>query len=333
VKEGAHRVTSLLRTMLLTTFFLELAGLLLLYPIFLRRADAPGAAWFDALFHSISAFCNAGFSTFSNSLESYSSSPLLVATICFLIFCGGIGFSAVYEMLRWLHNRLRRNKRIDRLSLHTMTVIQTSGLLIVFGFFAVLLGADWSGRGAGDVFLSSLFQSITPRTAGFNTIPLASIAPWCLTLIMILMFIGGAPGGTAGGVKVSTVALLFHSSRSLLKGRRHVEIRRRTIAQQTIMSAFVISGLAVAYLAVAVVALVWAEPNLPFFDLLFEAISAFGTVGLSLGVTDQLSPWGKMIIMITMYIGRVGPLTVFLALMRKRDEALYEYPAGSIIVS
>ncbi|MBN2325694.1 MAG: Trk family potassium uptake protein, partial [Candidatus Omnitrophica bacterium] len=132
---------------------------------------------------------------------------------------------------------------------------------------------------------------------------------------------------------VSTIALLFHSSRSLLKGRSNVEIGHRTIAQQAIMSAFVISGLAVAYVAVAVVALVWAEPNIPFFDLLFEAISAFGTVGLSLGVTNQLSPWGKIIIMITMYIGRVGPLTVFLALMRRRDEALYEYPAGSIVVS
>ncbi|MBN2326749.1 MAG: hypothetical protein JXR73_06315, partial [Candidatus Omnitrophica bacterium] len=202
VKEGSQRVTSLLRTMLLTTFFLEMAGTLLLYPEFLHSADASGEAWFDALFHSISAFCNAGFSTFSNSLESYSSSPLLIAVICFLIFCGGIGFSAVYEIFRWLRSRLWRHKRTARLSLHTVTVLQVSGVLIAFGFLAVLLGADWTGRGAGDVFLSSLFQSITPRTAGFNTIPLASIAPWCLILIMILMFIGGAPGGTAGGVKV-----------------------------------------------------------------------------------------------------------------------------------
>lgn len=331
-KEGEQRVTSLLRTMLIATLILEIIGTLLLIPGFYSATDSPQTAVFNAAFHAVSAFCNAGFSTFSTNLETFSSSPLVVITICFLIVSGGIGFSVVYELARWIRRRFIHHKKTAQISLHSYAVLQMTGILIGFGFLIVLAGTDWTNRTPLDIALSSLFQSITPRTAGFNTIPLSAIAPWCLIVIMVLMFIGGAPGGTAGGIKVSTVSLLFHSSRCLLKGRRHVEIRNRTIGQQAIMTAFAISGLAVAYVACAVIALVWAEPQLPFFGLLFEVISAFGTVGLSLGVTPQLSPLGKSIIIITMYLGRIGPLTLFLALMRRRDEALYEYPSGSIVI-
>ncbi len=333
VREGGQHVASLMRVMLITTLILEGAGAVLLIPGFYEVSGVLGESCFDSIFHSVSAFCNAGFSTFPTSLELFSNSPLVIITISILIVCGGIGFGVVYEIGQWIRKRFIQKKLAVRLSLHAIIVIQTSALLIVVGMAAVLIGGDWSMRSGLDVFLSSLFQSITTRTAGFNSIPLLSIAPWCLIMMMIWMLIGGAPGGTAGGIKVSTVALLFHTARSLLKGRKQVEIRHRTITQDAIMMAFVICGLAISYIAVATIVLVWAEPDKLIFRLLFEVISAFGTVGLSLGVTPELSSIGKIIIIITMYVGRVGPLTVFLGMMRTRDEANYEYPTGSIIIS
>ena len=287
---------------------------------------------FTALFHSVSAFCNAGFSTFSNSIESYASSFPINITLAFLIVAGGIGFSVVYELARWLRSRIGAHAPFYRLSLHAWLVLRVSGFLILAGFLAVWLGGDWGDTGVNERFLSSLFQSVTTRTAGFNSIPLQSLAPWCVVILMMLMFIGGAPGGTAGGIKVSTVGVLFHSTRAQLKGRRCVEIHWRTIAGETVRAAFVISGLAALYIAAAVAALSWAEPDLPFLELVFEVVSAFGTVGLSLGVTAKLSTLGKLIVIVTMYLGRVGPLTVFLAMAGRRDEALYDYPQESIIV-
>jgi trk/ktr system potassium uptake protein len=333
VREGGQHVAALMKVMLITTLVLEGTGAVLLIPGFYGVSGALGESCFDSIFHSVSAFCNAGFSTFPASLELFSDSPLVIITISMLIVCGGIGFGVVYEIGQWIRKRFIQKKRAVRLSLHAIIVLKTSALLIVVGMAAVLIGGDWSMRSGLDVFLSSLFQSITTRTAGFNSIPLGAIAPWCLMVMMILMLIGGAPGGTAGGIKVSTVALLFHTARSLLKGRKQVEIRNRTITQQAIMMAFVICGLAITYIAVATIALVWAEPDKQFFNLLFEVISAFGTVGLSLGVTPELGAIGKMIIIITMYVGRVGPLTVFLGMVRTRDEANYQYPSGSIIIS
>ena len=151
-------------------------------------------------------------------------------------------------------------------------------------------------------------------------------------LFRSLMFIGAAPGGTGGGIKVSTVGLLVYSCRSLMKGRNQVEIMRRTIPEQCVLTAFVLCGLALAYLALAIIVMVWVEPDLPFLELVFEVVSAFGTVGLSMGITPELSPMGKIVIIISMYLGRVGPLTVFLAMARQRDDALYRYPSGSIAV-
>ncbi len=240
----------------------------------------------------------------------------------------------MYELARWLRSRIGAHAPFYRLSLHAWLVLRVSGFSDTR---RIPRGLAWEGiegdTGVNERFLSSLFQSVTTRTAGFNSIPLQSLAPWCIVILMMLMFIRRRrPARTAGGIKVSTVGVLFHSTRAQLKGRRRVEIHWRTIAGETVRAAFVISGLAALYIAAAVAALSWAEPDLPFLELVFEVVSAFGTVGLSLGVTAKLSTLGKLIVIVTMYLGRVGPLTVFLAMAGRRDEALYDYPQESIIV-
>jgi trk system potassium uptake protein TrkH len=330
--EGLDRVTSLLKGILITTLICELIGATALYWGFRPACSSATQALYASIFHSVSAFCNAGFSIFSNNLENFAASPLVNLPIIMLIITGGIGFSVVYETSQWIRGRVTRRAPYGHLSVHTRLVLRVTLVLILVGFVAVLLAGDWRGSSWAKVVLAGLFQSVTTRTAGLNTIPLRFLAPWCLVIFMLLMFIGGGSGGTAGGIKVSTVGLLYHSTKSLMKGRSRVEIMRRTISEHAVNTAFVISGLAAAYVACAIVALTWAQPDLPFFDLTFEVFSAFGTVGLSLGVTPQLSTWGKLIIIATMYLGRVGPLTVFIAMARRRDEALYEYPSATIVV-
>ncbi|MEW6235885.1 MAG: potassium transporter TrkG [Candidatus Omnitrophota bacterium] len=329
--DGLFRVKSLLWTILFATLTCEGIGAFFLFLAFLSHSISAPEALFSAVFHSISAFCNAGFSTFSNNLETYAASPVINLTIIFLIVAGGIGFSVIQEMVVWGKKFFVR-RSFSRLSLHSRLTLIVTGILLTAGFIAVLLGGDWREAGWTKTILASLFQSVTTRTAGFNTIPMNQLAHWCLVFFMMLMFVGGAPGGTAGGIKVTTLGLLFHTTRALMKGRQRVEIMRRTISLQTVRSAFVISGMAAAYVSFAVMALTWTDPDLPFFDIVFEVFSAFGTVGLSLGITAKLSTLGKIVIIITMYLGRVGPLTVFLAVSFKQDDAQYEYPMESIVV-
>ncbi len=331
VREGGQQVASFLRIMLLNTFLFELVGTAFLAVGFYSRWHAWPDAFFAAVFHSVSAFCNAGFSTFSNNLESFRDSPLIVLTVSSLIIAGGIGFTVQYELtMRVFHFVF--GKRNSPLSLHTRVVLRVTAVLLAGGMLAVWWGGDWSRSTWLETLLASFFHSVSARTAGFNTIPLAWLAPWTIVILMILMFIGGAPGGTAGGIKVSTAGMLYYSTRSLLKGRPHIEIMGRTIGQQAVHTAFVVSGLATAFVALSAIALVYAEPEQDFLVLLFEVLSAFGTVGLSLGVTPELSPLGKMILILTMYVGRVGPLTLVLGLIKKKDEALYTYPSGTIVI-
>jgi trk system potassium uptake protein len=327
-----QRVSSLLKVILLTFLGCEVLGALVLFAALYDPATPTGETLFTAVFHAISAFANAGFSTFSDSLERFADSPLVMLTISALIIAGGLGFSIFYDVADGLRVWFFRRKRKFSFSLHTRLVVKITGYLIVVGTVLVWFAVDHTGMSGGTAVLVSFFHSVTTRTAGFNSIPLLSVAPWCLCAMLVFMFIGGAPGGTAGGVKVSTLGLLYYASKSLLKGRPHVEIMKRTIPGQAILTAFVLCGIAVAYVTLAVIALIWAEPDLPFFHLVFEVVSAFGTVGLSLGVTPQLSVVGKLIIIITMYVGRVGPLTVFLAMARKRDSAIYRYPDESIAI-
>lgn len=324
----------LVRAVIHLTLLAELLGTACLAMVFV-----PELGWanglFYALFHSVSAFCNAGFALFSDSLVSFRSNLLVNVTIMALIILGGLGFLVIKELLE-IRRRLRDQRRW-RLSLHSKLVLVTTAALITIGWLAFfLLEAGHGGlRGAslGDALWVTLFQSLTARTAGFNTIDLNAFTAPTLFLMLALMFIGASPGSAGGGVKTTSLAVLVAVLYSRLKGYRVTSIFKRTLPQETVektLTLFVLAALWVGMMTFLLLAVeTWGPgPDLPHGALLgylFEVVSAFGTVGLSLGVTGELTLVGKLLITLLMFVGRVGLLTFAFVVVRqaRRDGAVY----------
>jgi trk system potassium uptake protein TrkH len=275
-------------------------------------------AFYYAVFHSVSAFCNAGFALFPDSMVRYSGSPLLNLTVCWLIVVGGLGFPVLYDLQCWI--KFRSQKRC-RISIQTKTVVLTTFILIVGG--ALLFGLmEQSSLEAmpstTQRILTPIFQSITCRTAGFNTVDVASLKDATLCLMIFLMFFGASPGSCGGGVKTTTLALLTVFTLSRAGRRRRVNMFKKSIPADTVtrsislvLTAIGIIGV-VLFLILAGDALAGGEASNPrgsFLAYLFETVSAFGTVGLSMGITSALSLWDKAWIILMMIIGRVGVLT------------------------
>jgi trk system potassium uptake protein TrkH len=331
-----------LRYILLFTLLAEALGFVVLFLRWVGAAVRPLEAAYNALFHSVSAFCNAGFSVFSTNLAAYPSDVIVNLTVIALILLGGLGFSVVHEVfnrrnLRILNDRLLRRSKAEplpRLSAHAFLVLSTSGLLLLAGavlFFFFEYDNALSGFPIGTKLLASLFQSVTPRTAGFNTVPFGALRPVTLFIITILMFIGASPGGTGGGIKTSTIAVLFLTLRNLVVGGPEVEVRGRSLTRDTIRRATGIAIGAATVISLVFVVLLVTE-QLPFLSLLFEAMSAFGTVGLSTGVTPLLSVPGKLSIILLMYVGRLGPLTLALTMRVRQSRPAVHYPQARVIV-
>ncbi len=329
---GAGRqiqIKILLKAVLLTTGIFEFLGAIL---IFLRfKSDfPPGKAIFNSVFHSVSAFCNAGFSTFSNSLESYQNDIFIILVFSFLIICGGLGFLVLAEIA------MRIKTGAYKLSLHSKLCLSATAMLLTLGTLAILLfESDHAFIQTGPVhsIANSFFQAVTARTAGFNTIPQPNLSEVSLLLTMILMFIGGCPGSTAGGIKTTTFAALGLLAYNRLKGRTHVRAYNRSISDDSVNSAITVTLTAITLVVIMLVALMTLqeEPDMHglahgwFISNAFEVISAFGTVGLSLGTTGQLETGGKIIVTILMFLGRVGLLTLVFSLASpaRRGEAVY----------
>ena len=331
-----------LRYILLFTLLAEALGFAVLFLHWLNRTARPIDALFNALFHAVSAFCNAGFSVFSTNLVAFRTDVVVNLTVIGLVVLGGLGFSVVHEVFNrgnlraWLWRLARRpgSSPVPRLSVHAFLVFRMSALLLLAGailFFFFEYDNALAQLPLGGKFLASLFQSVTPRTAGFNTIPFDGVKPITLFIVVLLMLIGASPGGTGGGVKTSTVAVLFLTLRNLVAGRAEVEVRGRSIGRDTVYRAAAITIGAGTILALVFAALLVTE-QLPFLDLLFEAASAFGTVGLSTGVTPLLSVPGKLSIILLMYIGRLGPLTLALAMRARSSRLSLQYPQARVIV-
>ena len=324
-------VLKLLRFLLTTVFVTEAVGALLLYAR-LRETEGPGSGAFYALFHSVSAFNNAGFALYSDSLVGFVADPLVSLTICGLILVGSLGFFVIADLTGRLGNRER-----VQLSLHTKLVLVSSAALLVLGFVGVLVleynnPATLEPLSLGSKLLASLFQSVTPRTAGFNTLDYAAFGMPTVLLTVLLMFIGANPGSTGGGIKTVTAFVLLGSAWSLIRGEGELDLFGRRIVANTVLRAFVLALGAGLVVAVALFLLTISEPNLSLRDLIFEAVSAFATVGLSLGITAQLSAVGKSIIITLMFLGRVGLLTAALALVSERAGGTLRYPAEDVIV-
>lgn len=333
--KSLSRVSNLIISTLALTFSFEFIGFLLLFFVWSSSGEfGLGTRLYNSLFHSVSAFCNAGFSLFSNNLENYRGNFAVNIIITFLIIFGGLGFITVVNLLHYFRFGILKK---EKLTLHTKIVLLVTGSLIITGML-IILAVEWD-NGLADLpipikFLASYFHSITPRTAGFNTIDMSSLTNACYFVIIILMFIGASPGGTGGGIKTSTFGVFMSTIWSMLRGRTQVEIFRRSIPQDIVTSALLLTTLTLMLLAVFAFVLLTTEDLMPV-HIFFELFSAFGTVGLSTGITPSLTTIGKLIIILTMFIGRVGPLTLMLAISQirqRRGSIEYEYPEESVIV-
>ena len=294
-----------------------------------------GRALYFGLFHSVSAFNNAGFALFSDSLMGFRDDPIVNATILTLIVCGGLGFVVLTEL-----GRLRRTRR---LSVHTRLVLTTSAALVIGTTVAIFVLERGNPRTIGSLafpqaFLASFFQAVTPRTAGFNTLDIGAMTPPALFLLMVLMFIGAAPGGTGGGIKVTTLSVTVAALWATVRGGHDATIFKRRLPSELIARAFFIS--LIAFLALnGVAALLLITEGRGLLPTLFETVSAAGTVGLSTGeagapisLAGHFSPTGQLLLIATMYMGRIGPLTLAVALARGGTPPRVRYPEGKILV-
>ena len=330
----------LLYSMCLITVTLEVLGALALYPSLAFAPDGrplePSERAFSALFHAVSAFCNAGFGLYPDNLVRFVGSPGVNLTVMALLTLGGLGFPVVTSLLDWKTWRQRGLRGGWRfLPVHTRVVLVTSAALVAGGALAWLV-LEWNhslaGLSLGQRLWASLFQSVSLRTAGFNSVDLAQLGTPMLLLSLVLMFIGGSPGGTAGGVKTTTVAVLALTFRALLHNRTEVEAMGRSVPVATVYRACAVTLISFGLLFMLAFLLFAAEPHLPFRELLFEAVSAFGTVGLSTGVTPRLSTAGKLVVCMAMFVGRLGPFTLALAVGLSKERASYSYPSTKIVV-
>ncbi len=334
---------SVLRHAVATTALIEGVGALLLFVAFGLRRGGFGleAAWLAA-FHSISAFCNAGFSLFPDNLESYRDDPLVNLTVVGLIVVGGIGFTVIADVVR-VRRMPRRNREWWRLSLHTRMVLLVTGLLVAAGAAVFLFcewtnslrDAPWHGR-----VLAALFHSVTCRTAGYDTVPTGNLTSVTLLFGILLMVVGASPGGTGGGVKTSTAGILACSAWSRIRGRAAAEFQGRAIPESTVAKAVATVASFVVLLLAANTALAIIEGGFashasrpaPLLDYAFETASAIGTVGLSTGITAGLSDASKLVLVVLMYIGRTGPLVVGASLIGLRKPKAYAYPEEDVLV-
>jgi trk system potassium uptake protein TrkH len=321
-------IVRLIKYILCLTFGIEFLGAVILFLRFISEMPLSRAAYF-AVFHSISAFCNAGFDLFGDSLESFRDDLVVNLTILFLLVLGGLGFSVIADLY------LSKFKH-TRLSLHSKLVLVMTFALIFGGTVMVFILEYSNPRtigelGFGQRLLASLFHGITPRTAGFDTISLGLFRTSTLFIMILLMFVGASPGSTGGGVKTTTFVTLILAVFSTIAGKEDVVAFEKRISHDTVGRALTVVMLASILIVFVTIVLTTVE-DMPFIDILFETVSAFGTVGLSTGITRSLSGMGKTLIIITMFIGRVGPLTVAIALRDDKSKASFRYPEEKIMI-
>ena len=336
--EGKQSVSTVLKHVFLVAMTIEGIGAVLLYVRMIPDAGWRSSAY-PALFHAISAFCNAGFALFPNSFMDFRGDWVINGILSVLIVLGGIGFVVIAEVLQ----RVRHHKKHPKpWSLHTRLAVSASALLIVGGAAAILF-MEWHNTLAAlplpGKCLAALFQSVSARTAGFNTVDIGTMANETLFLIMILMFIGACPGSCGGGIKTTTAAGLIIMGLSRMRGQRRPQVFNRTLPDAGLSKATSIVLISIVAITLAIMALMISElGDLPhtqtrgrFLELAFEAVSAFGTVGLSTGITTTLSQAGRIMLTLLMFVGRLGPLVIAVAVSRERVSRL-QYAEENIMI-
>jgi trk system potassium uptake protein TrkH len=337
VQEGFHPAApkdfkSLILNIFYFTLLIEFAGTLALFFRFVRYYSW-GRALYLSFFHAVSGFCNAGFSLFSDSFVSYKRDLWVNITLISLIVLGGLGFLVLQEGKESLVNLFKKKKR--RPTLHTKLVLVATLILIVFSFILFYLIEENNSLktfNTKEKILSSIFQVVTPRTAGFNTLDLSYLSSSAVFLLILLMFVGASPGSTGGGVKTSTMGVIFAFLKSKITARESVSIFYRTLPPPLLTRAFTVISLSLTVIFLSSFILFMSEPGANMREVLFEVFSAFSTVGLSLGITPKLSALGKLVIILTMYVGRIGPLTLLYTFSRPRALGRYEYVEESVMI-
>lgn len=326
---------------ILGTLLVEGIGAILLAIRFIPEYGSYGI--FMAIFHSISAFCNAGFDIIGDSsLTPYASDILINITIMVLIILGGLGFTVWLDIIKIYKKKIQNKHSIGRafqkFTLHTKIVLLLTAMLIIIGFVFFFVVEFNNPNTLGKLpihekIIAALFQGVTPRTAGFNTMPLSDMTFASKFMTIILMFIGGSPAGTAGGVKTVTVGVIILTVRSVIKGKERTEVFNRTIPDDIIKRALAVISISFAVTVGVTMLLTLTEIGHSFMDIFFESVSAFATVGLTLGITTELTTIGKIIIAITMFIGRVGPVTMVVALStRGKNKAMIKEAEERVMV-
>jgi trk system potassium uptake protein TrkH len=321
------------------TLIIEGVGAVLLFLGFRTSMGTNLQTLFISVFHAVSAFCNAGFSLFSDSLEGFRSHTLINLTVSVLIILGGLSFVVIMNLKGWLAAGIpnafrKRSFSIKGLSLNTRVVLLGTGILLGLGMLLIYALEHRYSLADFDLktqYLAAFFQSVTTRTAGFNTISMSGLRNPTYLLMMIFMFIGGASGSTAGGVKINSLALFLAYVNSLLKDKREVTLYNHSIAKDLVLRALLILLFGLVSVLAGMMILSITE-NAPFILICFETVSAFGTVGLSAGITSALSIIGKYVIILLMFIGRIGPLTLLAAAAQRIRQVQIEHPTGEILV-
>lgn len=333
--EGAAQI---LKSIVATTLIFEITGIFLLMLVFYPQYGFDRSLWLST-FHSISAFNNAGFSLFKDNLIGYQSSLLLNLVITGLIIFGGIGYEVIFELYIWGRDRRSGRRRLSDFSLNFKVAVSTTAILLFGGMLAFLFvesrnpatlsPMDWQTR-----LLAAWFQSVTPRTAGFNTIDIGKMTTAGLFITIALMFIGGSPGGTAGGIKTTTLRVLTSCTKAILQGKEEVNLYQRQIPLSLILKAVGVLVGSAATVIVMTVLVALCDPELPFVQILFDTVSAFATVGLSTGLTfdANLSDLSKLILAATMYLGRVGVLLLMSAVLGDPKPSFVKFPEENLLV-
>ena len=329
--DTTFKIEEYVKKVILSVIVIEFIGTVILFFEFIKKFGFLKAVYYS-FFHSVSAFCNAGFSLFSDNLYGFKNSFIINMTIPLLIFLGGIGFSTILNC----YNVLRKKEK--RLTSTTKLSIKISIFLVIIGMIAMLI-LEYSNKSTignlsfGQKLEASFFQSVTTRTAGFNTISILGLKRSTSLLFVILMFIGASPGSTGGGIKTTTIGLIILGTLAILKNKDTIEYDKRSVSWRIYSKAITVLFISLIYTTICVFLLILFERNKNLLDLVFEVFSAFGTVGLSRNLTPSLADISKFILIVTMFVGRVGPLTIALALSKSNlKKGRYTYPQENILI-
>ena len=325
-------IIKLTKFIITVTAATEIAGAVCMFPVFNREFGVLKSIWYS-VFHSVSAFCNAGIDLMGSkeqfsSLTSYNDNPVINLVICFLIFFGGIGFMTWDDMHR-------NGIRFKKYRLQSKIALVTTAFLVivpaVYFYIFEFSRAPWDGFTAGEKVLASIFQSVTPRTAGFNTVDLNAMTQVSQLVMVILMLIGGSPGSTAGGMKTTTAAIVISSMLSVFKRKGDAEAFRRRVSQDSVRNASAVMAM---YLVLFLLGSMFISQieDLPILTCFYETASAIGTVGLSLGITPHLTAVSKIILILLMYFGRVGGLTLIFAAVNNNSKKYVKFPQENVNV-